>query len=166
MALLNSTSHRPLVYAGLHGDKDTFRAGFAVMGTPFVQIGARPALGGWVDAATGVFRDSCFVQPDLNGRPLFCHFCGRHRTDDEARAAAAPSAIMSAEGRPWRLWPYDGRRGYMRGEVRAWTDRRPSARGGETGARAECASVWAIPATTTPSGGCCPAVVRGAAHTP
>lgn len=117
--LLNSNTHRPLVYSGLHGDKDTFRTAFAATSTAFHHVPHRPALGGHVDSITGVFQDTCFIQPDLSpsAAPLFLHFCGRHRNDDERRVRL-PTAFMSARGRPFRLWPHDGRRGYMGGTVR------------------------------------------------
>ena len=133
VCLLNSNSHRRLVYAGLHGDKDTFRVAFRALGVSYHQLGVRPAMGGHVDARSGVFRDTCFVQPDATDerRPLFLHFCGRHRGDDDTRrdghagSNAVPTACMSAVGRPYRQWPFDGRRGYMGGEVRAFVCQPP-----------------------------------------
>jgi len=137
VTLLNSNSHRELTYAGLHGDKDTFRAAFRAVGAPYHYIGQAPALGGHVDEL-GIFRDSCFVQTGLGplqATPLFVHFCGRHRHDDDSRLSLGPAdvargdlhkrivppACMSADGRPFRLWPFDGRRGYMRGRVMSWS---------------------------------------------
>jgi hypothetical protein len=120
LSILNSNTHRPLVYSGLHGDKDTFRIAFAALGAPFHMINERPALGGQLDAH-GVLFDSCFVQPGLDGKPLFLHYCGRHRHDDEQRTEEAPpESYMTHIGRPFKLWPYDGRRGYMGGRVRSF----------------------------------------------
>ena len=124
-------THRPLVYAGLHGDKDTFRIGFQAVGSLYHQLSQRPMLGGHVEAHTGVFQDVCFVQPDVApcgvgasgcARPLFLHYCGRHRLDDDVRMRVLPTVCMSACGRPFRLWPYDGRRGYMQGKVIGWDE--------------------------------------------
>ena len=176
--VLNQNTQRPLVYRGLHGDKDTFRVGFAATGTPFHYPHASPpALGGYVDPRRGIFFDLCLIQPGLAGadeggvagveaepepewlthaqvqleraggdaigagrgggggggeargggggppprpppKPMFLHYCGRHRDDDAARSAGRPpTAMMSARGRPFRRWPFDGRRGYMRGVV-------------------------------------------------
>ena len=122
VGLLNSNSNRPLVYSGLHGDKDTFRCAFRALRTPYHQVNKRPLLGGHVDPMTGVFQDTCFMQPDLSpsGKPLFLHSCGRHRNDDDARHAQLPSAVMTARGRPFKLWPYDGRRGYREGTIESF----------------------------------------------
>ena len=148
VGLLNSNSNRPLVYSGLHGDKanaapctpilvpmrnthraglaepilvliqDTFRCAFRALSTTYHQVSMRPLLGGHVEPTTGVFHDTCFMQPDLSplGKPLFLHSCGRHRNDD-ARHGELPTAVMVARGRPFKLWPYDGRRGYWSGTV-------------------------------------------------
>ena len=136
VGVLNSNTYRPLVYAGLHGDKDTFRVAFRALDTPYHQVASPPELGGHVDPSSGVFSDSCFVQPhpedarcggpcggpggEPPARALFLHYCGRHRIDDDERRAAdraMPTARMTAVGRPFRTWPYDGRRGYMLGCV-------------------------------------------------
>ena len=117
VVLLNLNVNRRLAYAGLHGDKDTFRVAWAASGTPFSCAGEPPELGGSVDSSTGVFYDSCFVQRHL-GRPIFHHYCGRHRDDDHTRVGRPPSAVMSSGGRPFRRWPTDDRRGYMDGVVR------------------------------------------------
>ena len=117
VTVLNSNAHRPLVYKVLHGDKDTFRCAFAAVKTAFYTVPVRPMLGGDEDA--GAFFDTCFVQPhpvDVS-TPLFLHYCGRHRDDDNARSGKRPKKVMTAEGRPFRLWPFDGRRGYMQGKV-------------------------------------------------
>ena len=115
--VLNFNSHRDVVYAGLHGDKDTFALAFRAVGAPFSAMGARPDLGGHVSA--GLFHDTAFVQraPPPDGRPTFVHFCGRHRGDARSRT---PSARMLADGRPFRNWPEDDRRGYTRGELVPW----------------------------------------------
>ena len=91
--LLNLNTHRAIVYAGLHGDKDTFRLGFAAVGCAYLYVDSPPDLGGQLDETTGVFHDTCFIQRDVPGgltgaaagvpRPLFLHYCGRHREDDE-----------------------------------------------------------------------------------
>ena len=120
LIVLNSNTKRPIVYAGLHGDKDTFRVAFAAVGAPYHEINSPPLLGGAIDGRSGVFHDTCFVQPGLDGLPLFLHYCGRQREDDDARRGEAqrrPEHCMTAEGRPFRLWPRDARRGYMRGRV-------------------------------------------------
>lgn len=120
LTVLNANSHRRLVYAGLHGDKDTFRIAWRSVGSAYHDVAMRPLLGGDVDARTGVFHDTCFVQPGLDegASPLFTHYCGRHRGDDEARLQnRTPESVMTAEGRPFRLWPVDARRGYTEGRV-------------------------------------------------
>lgn len=63
--LLNQNVHRRAVYAGLHGDKDTFRVAWAASAIPYTfasDPADAPELGGELEAASGVFRDSCFVQ--------------------------------------------------------------------------------------------------------
>lgn len=120
LTVLNSNTRRGLVYAGLHGDKDTFRIAWTSAGASYHDVSQRPMLGGFVDCGkSGVFRDVCFVQPGLDGAPLFCHYCGRQRDDDDERLEHGrwPPSVMTAVGRPFRLWPHDMRRGYMMGEV-------------------------------------------------
>lgn len=52
-------------HVGLHGDKDTFRVAWAASAIPYTfasDPADAPELGGELEAASGVFRDSCFVQ--------------------------------------------------------------------------------------------------------
>ena len=136
VTVLNSNAHRSLVYAGLHGDKDTFRCAFAALGTMYYALNVRPALGGEVlDPHSGVLHDSCFIQPGLDGRALFLHYCGRHRRDDAQRAGRPPLQCMTPMGRPFKLWPYDGRRGYMSGVVQPFNGRESRLWSGMQGLR-------------------------------
>ena len=113
--VMNLNSQRSYVYQGLHCDKDTFPIGFRAVGATFYSTQRQPDLGGRV-ADDGLFYDSCFIQraPGADERPVFVHFCGRHRGDERSRL---PTSYMAAAGRPFRNWPEDDRRGYLQGTL-------------------------------------------------
>ena len=96
----------------MHGDKDTFHLGFRAVGVPFACTEAKPDLCG--HEVDGLFHDTAFVQRAPGGRPVFVHYCGRHRGDARSRT---PSVCMAAAGRPFRNWPEDDRRGYLQGTL-------------------------------------------------
>lgn len=71
--LLNK--HQDVTYRMYHGDKDLFRVGFNMAGTPFFQIERMPGILGFTHPETGVFVLDTMVQhaPGENGMPVFVH---------------------------------------------------------------------------------------------
>lgn len=72
--LLNK--HQDVTYRMYHGDKDLFRVGFNMAGTPFYQIERMPGILGFVHPETGDLVLDTMVQHapgDDGGRPVFVH---------------------------------------------------------------------------------------------
>lgn len=64
--------HQSVFYKLYHGDKDLFRLGFNMAGTPFNQIKPVPGIVGFKDPHYGTILHA-MVQKKPNGRPLFVH---------------------------------------------------------------------------------------------
>ncbi len=91
------------LYRYLHGDKDSYRLGFAAAGLPFEQIQQPPAHAGVL--LRGRFLGRAFLQPLPGGEPGFLHQVGRKPHVDRpwiplthaTRAAAADHPRRRAE---------------------------------------------------------------------
>lgn len=69
--LLNK--HQDVTYKMYYGDKDLFRVGFNMAGTPFYQIERMPGILGFTHPETGDLVLDTMVQHAPGGRPVFVH---------------------------------------------------------------------------------------------